>query len=504
MYISKRIGLSYKLLILLNLVMIPKVLSAADTEITPTTPAVEQESSSPADTAKDTPQPAANQPTANLSAAEQPANNTGGLTMKYKGITINLGGFIEAAGIYRDKNMNSDVATPFLKLPLSNSAGFYQHETRFSARQSRLSVLVQGDYSPQTHLAGYYEMDFLGAAPTANSNESNSFNPRIRHLYATVDWDAIGLHILAGQTWSLATLNNKGITPRNEVSPVTIDAQYVPGFTWARQPQVRVAWDWSKKVWLAVSVENPQTTYNGGPNDPKTEASVNQTAGSNFTGTQSTSPFPDIIVKAAFEPGWGHYEVFDMVRVFSSDFTNNGKVTKVNTTINAVGAGVILPLITKMLNLQLSGTYGKGIGRYGAGQLPDVTVDPEGKLVPIKELQLLAGLKFDVTSDWNFYVYYGWEQAERTAWDQAGKGYGYGSKLYNTTVGAPVSSNQGQVMGVSQVTAGGYWKFYQGSIGVMQAGLQYSWTDNTYFSGTTKAPYASNNIVMANLRYYWQ
>lgn len=267
---------------------------------------------------------------------------------------------------------------------------------------------------------------------------------------------------------------------------------------------MRVAWDWNKKVWLALSVENPQTTYNGGPNLPTTEVAINQTFGSNYAANLSSSPFPDIVVKAAFEPGWGHYEVFDMVRVFPSNIAGSGKVTKINTTVDDVGVGFILPLITKMLSLQGSATYGKGIGRYGSGQLPNVTVDPEGKLVPIKELQLLAGLKFNPTSDWNFYVYYGREQVERTSWNQGGKGYGYGSSLYDTKIGAAVSTNQGQVNSISQVTAGGWWKFYQGSIGVMQTGLQYSWTDNSYFTGTAGAPYASNNIVLVSLRYYWQ
>jgi hypothetical protein len=500
MLILKMIPRSPNVLILLSLMMISRPLFAADADAKPDAASAEQNSPTPSDSNKESPpQPAVNQP-----AAVQPANNEGGLNMKYKGITINFGGFIEAAGIYRDKNMNSDVATPFQKLPLSNSAGYYQHETRFSARQTRLSLLVKGDVSPQTHLAGYYEMDFLGAAPTANSNESNSFNLRIRHLYATVDWDAIGLHLLAGQNWSLTTLNDKGITPRNEMIPSVIDAQYVPGFTWARQPQIRIAWDLKKKFWLALSVENPQTTYVAGPNaSAGSDVAVNQSPGSNFAANLSSNTFPDIIVKAALEPGWGHYEIFDMVRVFRSNISGNGKVKNRDTTIDAVGAGFILPLVPKMLNLQASATYGKGIGRYGAGQLPDVTVDPEGKLVPIKELQVLAGLKFDLTSDWSFYAYYGREQVERTSWDQAGKGYGYGSSLYNTTIDKPVSSNQGQVRSISQATGGGWWKFYQGRIGVMQAGLQYSFTDNGYFKGTAGAPYASESIAMASLRYYW-
>ena len=193
--------------------------------------------------------------------ADNPPADTadnGGVTLNMKGITVNLGGFIEAAGIYRSNNLNSDMSSKFQSLPLRNAPAASQDETRFSARQSRLSILAKGDYNPAIHLAGYYEMDFLGAANSANSKESNSYNPRIRHLYTTVDWDNLGLHLLGGQTWSLVTMNNKGITPRNEVTPLTIEAQYVPGFSWARQPQFRITKDWDKTFWLALSVENPR------------------------------------------------------------------------------------------------------------------------------------------------------------------------------------------------------------------------------------------------------
>ena len=119
-------------------------------------------------------------------------------------------------------------------------------EFRLSARQSRASLLAKGDVDPVTHLAGYIEVDFLGAAQTANSNESNSYKPRIRHVYATFDQDDWGAHVLAGQTWSLITMNTKGIIPRQEDIPLTIDAQYVPGFIWARQPQLRFVKDFGK------------------------------------------------------------------------------------------------------------------------------------------------------------------------------------------------------------------------------------------------------------------
>ena len=124
-------------------------------------------------------------------------------------------------------------------------------------------MLTQGDVDPVTHLAGYGEVDFLGAAQTANSNESNSFNLRVRHLYLTVDNDFFGAHLLAGQNWSLATMNTKGIIPRQEDIPLTIDAQYVPGFVWQRTPQIRLVKDFDYNISAAISAENPATTIGG-------------------------------------------------------------------------------------------------------------------------------------------------------------------------------------------------------------------------------------------------
>ncbi len=191
---------------------------------------------------------------------ETGTGNGGGLAFNMSGISVNIGGFIEAAGLYRTRDENSDIGSTFNGIPLRNNPAYYEDESRFSARQSRLSILVQGSPCPTLHLSGYYEMDFLGDAQTGNSTESNSYNMRIRHLYTTADWDTYGLHLLGGQTWSLATMNAKGIIPRTEDVPLTIDAQYVPGFDWTRQPQFRLVKDWDKTWWLGVSVENPQST----------------------------------------------------------------------------------------------------------------------------------------------------------------------------------------------------------------------------------------------------
>jgi hypothetical protein len=441
-------------------------------------------------------------------ADSQPADTeSGGLTMKMKGISLNFGGFIAAESIYRSKNENSDVTSKFQSIPTSSSADAYHDETRFSARQTRFNILATGDVSPTTHLAGYYEMDFLGAASTANSNETNSYNPRIRHLYTTADWDSLGLHLLAGQTWSLVTMNNKGITPRNEVTPLTIEAQYVPGFTFARQPQFRLTKDFDKQLWLAVSVENPQSTLGGVAGATTNNAAQGSTATASNLGslnggaTYSQNDVPDVVFKAAYEPGWGHFEVYDLLRTFKSTLGASATASK-ETTVNAVGGGVILPLIPKQLTLQASGAYGKGLGRYGAGQLADATEDITGQFVPLTETQLLAGITFDPTSAWNFYGYYGLEQVQRENLSTTTTAYGYGSAL--STAGSFVQR-------IDQITAGTWWKFFQGNYGRMQAGLQYSYTENKYFSGLNAAktaqvsgPKTTDQMAFASLRYYWQ
>jgi len=439
-------------------------------------------------------------------ADTQPADSEGGLAMKIKGVNLNIGGFIEAASIYRTRNENSDISSTFSGLPAPNQTNYYQDETRFTARQSRLSIQASGNATPTIHLGGFYEMDFLGAAGTANSKESNSYNPRIRHLCATADWDSLGLHLLAGQNWSLATLNNKGITPRNEVIPLTIDAQYVPGFTWTRQPQFRIVKDlFDKKLWLAVSVENPQTAT---VSNPAANTSLGQGGAGVLSGvTVSQNDIPDVIFKAAVEPGWGHFEVYDLLRNFAS---TTGLTTVNNTTTNAVGGGVVLPFIPDHLTLQVSGLYGRGIGRYGSGQLADITTSSNGADVPLTEAQLLAGLTCDPTSEWTFYGYYGLEQAQR---ENLGGGAGYGNSTLVTAFSAPgaATTTGSQVQRIDQGTLGLWWKFLQGSYGKMQGGLQYSYTENKYFSGLNAAktaqvsgPKTTDQMVFVSLRYYWQ
>ena len=108
-------------------------------------------------------------------------------------------------GAWRERNELSSGASdpPFGTIPFQNSPLWSENEVRFSAQQSRIAFKATGDIDPAQHLKGYYEMDFLGAATTANSRESNSYTPRIRQAYFAYDNDNYHFHMSAGQDWSL-------------------------------------------------------------------------------------------------------------------------------------------------------------------------------------------------------------------------------------------------------------------------------------------------------------
>lgn len=383
------------------------------------------------------------------------------------GVQVRLGGFVELAGIYRSRNEVADIASSWnTGIPLPNSPRYHESEFRISARQSRLSLLLQGEPDPATSLAAYFEVDFQGAAQTANSSESNSYNPRLRQVYATYDDKDYGLHVLGGQAWSLLTMFKTGLVPRQENVPLTIDAQYVPGFTWTRNPQFRIDKSFAAdRIWLGASLESPQTLYApAGPNGllPATSGTVNNTnpggSGLNAANNYSTDIAPDLIVKAAWDPGYGHYEAYGLGRLFHDRVSMTGSGVSHTTAAGGGGAAALVPIIPKKLEFQASFLAGVGIGRYGSAQLPDAIIGRDGGPRPIPEVEALVGVIGHPTPAIDLYLYGGTEQESRTYFNAAGKGYGYGSPLYsNATCGTELGASAGCVgntSGVYQATLG--------------------------------------------------
>ncbi len=393
-------------------------------------------------------------------------------------------------------------------------------ELRGTARQSRLSLLAQGDVDNDTHLTGYYEMDFLAGPQTANSNQSNSFSPRIRNIYATMSWDSLGLEVLAGQNWSLVTANTHGISPRNELVPATIEAQYVVGYNWARQPQIRVTKNWNKEFWAAVSVENPQTTFAGNAAAASGVSVTNVHVGASQidnTVNVSLNHIPDIVGKLAWEPILGgaqplHMEVYGIYRSFY-DRTNiaavNGlglpaNITNTNNDGGGVGGSITWAAIPKVIDLQATAMTGTGIGRYGSGSLPDVTLRPDGSLAPVQETTFMGGITWHATPALDMYVYGGEEGEKRKTYVTGTTTTGVGSPTLNLAgclvEGGACSPN---LENESQITGGFWWKTYQGKFGQVRLGAQASYIHLSAFSGTGGVrPTTDDTMIFTSIRYY--
>jgi hypothetical protein len=389
------------------------------------------------------------------------------VTIRYKGVSITPVGFVAAETVTRQRANVADINTPFNSIPYPGNSLAHIGENAFTARQSRVGLLAESKVG-NTKLTGYWEADFLGTGVTSNNRQSNSYVLRQRILYGQAAFQS-GWIVTGGQQWSLATETRKGITNRQEVLPQTIDSQYQVGFSWERQYGFRVVKDFGGKFALGLAVEGPQATIGGRGFSLATTTTVGTasvaTTGNafvfgpgsggglyNFVDTTgySFNKTPDIIVKAAADPGYGHYEVFGILSTFRNRVYPCGVVgtnakdtappaapttlpcsvngSTVPSSIGAfedtrtgggLGANLRVPVFTKKVEFALQGAAGDGIGRYGSAQLADLTLRPDGTQALIRTAHALGELEFHPTPKLDIYAYYGGEYAWRTAY----KGY---------------------------------------------------------------------------------
>lgn len=136
-------------------------------------------------------------------AEAKKAEETGPSTIKYKGINITPGGWIEAATVTRNRATSADINTPFTGIPYPGQAIGKVIENNFTARQSRLTLLTETKVG-SAKVSSYFEGDFLGTGVTSNNRQSNSYVFRQRQLWASAKFDS-GLYISAGQMWRMHT-----------------------------------------------------------------------------------------------------------------------------------------------------------------------------------------------------------------------------------------------------------------------------------------------------------
>jgi hypothetical protein len=445
---------------------------------------------------------ASNAAVASTAAATDAQNAAGSeqgpTTIRYKGVGITPGGFLAGETVTRTHATGGDLATPFTGIPFNGNPLAKQDESIFSARQSRLTMLVDAKVGGNI-LKGYVEGDFLGVGTTSNPRQTNSYVFRQRQLWAEVITES-GWSITGGQQWTLASEDKKGIQNLQEWTPMMIDPNYIVGWFWERAYGFRVVKNFNDKLAIGVSIEGPDATFGGRGFTTYTSTSatgavttsqnfflnvpgVGAGLANAFDSTTSTTnagytlnKLPDFVFKAALDPGWGHYEVFGIVSTFrnriypcavnsiaasnasgtvilsgapipanslcvsdtGAPLTTPSPVGAYNDTTTGGGGGVSahLPLGHKV-DLGVKVTVGDGINRFGAAQLVDATARPDGSLALLRGEQSLVRLEFHPSPKLDIYAYWGNEYAGRAGYT------GYNTVAGVATPGVPATLTGG-------------------------------------------------------------
>ncbi len=517
----------------------------------------------------------------NLLTGGDPDQKESPLAIHFKGITLTPGGFTAAETVFRNRALSADINTAFTAIPFAANNQSKITEFNATGRQSRFNLKMDGDIG-SAKIGGFFEGDFLGAGSTSNNYETNSYVFRQRQFYGYAKLSS-GWFFGGGQMWSLVTEQKEGLDARtrsgaeNANVPMSIDPQYVVGFSWARQYGFRVADTfYDNKLSLAVSVEGSETRFSTGTGNtagalpdfilqatgaqagtfnPVSAVNAAQAVSSQNYSLNAT---PDFVVKAAIDPGWGHYEIFGAARTFRSRiFPCGGGLTAAQAALIAAAAcptplpnnalahndtraggfaGVNLraPFFNKHLDIGVHALYGDGVGRYGTTNLQDTTVRATGTLAPIRGGQALGTIEWHVFPKLDVYMYGGGEYDARTIFPVSttlsGTGFiGYGVPTINdsgcagtgaatglenspTAGGFPSGAPNcaGSIRNILEGTLGFWHKIYQGDRGRVQWGLQYSYVQLNAWSGSTGSatpgaqyhPTANDSMFFTSFRYY--
>ncbi len=385
--------------------------------------------------------------------------------LHYKGVTITPGGYFAGETIYRTHATGADEPTPFNAIPYEHADAYHLSEFYAGARHSRLSMLVQGKSDLGT-LRGYVEADFLGTGTTSNPNQSNSYVMRQRVVWGQLE-TASHWAITTGQLWSLAAETKKAISnvSGDIATPQVIDPNYVPGFVWTRQWGFRVTKTYPKSA-FGIALENPQLLYSAtlagntpyavlgsaGANGGNYNAAVSGCSNASYTAYSESkgsvaaatkflnicsnlanvtfNQAPDIIVKAAFDPGYGHWEILGIARfahetifpnVTNNAFlyggvtdTNGVKVAKLSSAgaynnavvLGGIGASGRISTLHHKLDLGAKGLYGEGVGRYGNSTLSDLTDKPNGEFAALRNTSVITTAEWTINP--RLVAYFNW------------------------------------------------------------------------------------------------
>lgn len=478
------------------------------------------------------------------------------LSIKYKGVSITPIGIMTGQFEWWLRNQGNDLGTSFTQVPLNaTSQNVGLQNFRGNARaQSRLGLLVEGYANPATKLTGYIETDFGSTVAGPNAVQSSPFLLRLRQAWAQID-KKDGLTLTVGQDWVLWTPNRKGIATRQEWIPIDLEYNILVGYPYKRQPEFRVTKNWHNKVWAAIAIESTDMVFtsgsNGGTNVPTSILGLSfspnaagvtgggiipqfngfNSEGATVSVASGVNSFiaPDVIAKVAFDPGWGHYELKGIGRFFrdrvQTAAVNPGRNGYNNVTEGyGIGGSFILP-VTKKVDFVANGQAGAGIGSYNSSGSVDTTLNNNFQLVPVKSVAGTAGIELHPSPKLDVYAYAGDEYYAKASYHCtaafAGECNGFGTNALTTSttgVATPVVTNMGygnplfaagtNNRDLSMASFGYYYRFFRGSYGTFQQGLDFNYYWRSTWGGVPQAsaPGRStlkgyNDSVMLDIRY---
>ncbi|HVU46252.1 MAG TPA: hypothetical protein VHD85_09010 [Terracidiphilus sp.] len=447
----------------------------------------------------------------------------------YKGVTISpSGSFVAGETVWRQGATGGDINTALTGVPLDHSQAAQLSEFFGSGRQSRVALKATGKLGSAT-LTAYYEADWLSAGTTSNNNQSNSYTLRQRQIWGdakfTNGWD-----VSAGTGWSLMAETTSGLYRGTEILPSTIDAQYSAGFMWSRQYSFRVSKSIGKKLFIGASAENAEMLNPSGQGLPSNYLFGSTGTGGGLYNSGANYSFnytPDFIVKAAIEPGWGHWEIIGVERNFRVRIYPATGSPYNNTAVGAgIGGGFRGPLFNKKVSIGMKGLWGQGVGRYGSSTIADVTLRPDATLSPLHGFSALSTLEANPTPRLNVYFNYGADYIGRD-WtlNSSGAEVGYGTYTANmsgcatepATVsnagasgGAAITPSNcgGSNKDVQEFTAGYWYNFYNGPKGRFRQGITFEsiqrnlWSGNGGTTNPGGGASGTDNMFFTSLRYY--
>nr|WP_245709869.1 DcaP family trimeric outer membrane transporter [Ferrimonas sediminum] len=200
--------------------------------------------------------------------------------------------------------------------------------TDFHARETRFNFAATNEIDGHK-LKFFVEMDFL-THTDGNERVSNSYSPRLRHAFVSVDnW-------LVGQTWT--TFQDVGALP--EALDFVGAAE---GTTFARQGQIR----YTNGGWQ-FALENPSSTF------------TDYTTGVRKTG--SSDLIPDLIARYNFKTGSSKFMLAALLRELEYEEENMDE----STFGWALSGSGVIPVGSGRDTFKFMANVGEGAGRYMA------------------------------------------------------------------------------------------------------------------------------------------